>query len=313
MSDSPDEKPSTKDAWEAYQQKLEKWMDPNRWFPRKPKPDPDAVRFVNFNDRMFTTAIDIMLILIVIYPFVLTPLTSLIYQSANPQDLLRAVQQAHSTQELRDILSSDKAAHAMVNLVINYVFQLAVYGFFMVGFWVYAAATPGKWLMRMRVVDAETGLAPTLKQAMLRYLGMFVSPLLAVFVGYYLLSTMEGHLPGTVSILLGFGGLIVLGSLGYIWSVWDKEGQAWHDKLAHTVVVKVKHWRFKASETSEFPDSWFEEEREADLGDQDDELKEVEISGYETADYDEVADSDDRDAHLFTDDGSESDTETHKK
>ena len=27
--------------------------------------------------------------------------------------------------------------------------------------------------------------------------------------------------------------------LGYIWMVWDKESQCWHDKLANDVVVPV--------------------------------------------------------------------------
>jgi uncharacterized RDD family membrane protein YckC len=26
--------------------------------------------------------------------------------------------------------------------------------------------------------------------------------------------------------------------LGYFWAIWDKDNQAWHDKIAGTVVVK---------------------------------------------------------------------------
>ncbi len=31
---------------------------------------------------------------------------------------------------------------------------------------------------------------------------------------------------------------IVLG-LGYLWAIWDKDKQTWHDKIAQTIVVKV--------------------------------------------------------------------------
>jgi uncharacterized RDD family membrane protein YckC len=31
-------------------------------------------------------------------------------------------------------------------------------------------------------------------------------------------------------------GLLI--GLGYFWAIWDKDGQAWHDKIAGTVVIK---------------------------------------------------------------------------
>jgi len=27
--------------------------------------------------------------------------------------------------------------------------------------------------------------------------------------------------------------------LGFLWVIWDKKKQGWHDKIAHTIVVKV--------------------------------------------------------------------------
>jgi uncharacterized RDD family membrane protein YckC len=77
-----------------------------------------------------------------------------------------------------------------------------------IAFWLYRQATPGKMALSMKVVDAKTGNTLTIGQAMGRYLGYFVS-----------------------TIPLG---------IGLIWVAFDPKKQGWHDKLAGTVVVRVK-------------------------------------------------------------------------
>ncbi|MGY0556644.1 MULTISPECIES: RDD family protein [unclassified Lysobacter] len=76
-------------------------------------------------------------------------------------------------------------------------------------FWLYKQATPGKMAVSARVVDAKTGATLTTGQAVIRYLGYFVS-----------------------SIPLG---------LGLFWVAFDPRKQGWHDKLAGTVVVRSTH------------------------------------------------------------------------
>lgn len=71
--------------------------------------------------------------------------------------------------------------------------------------WVYQA-TPGKMLIRARIVDAMTGEKPTGRQMALRYLGYFAS---------------------TLPLFLGF-----------IWVAFDPRKQGWHDKIAGTVVIR---------------------------------------------------------------------------
>ena len=73
-------------------------------------------------------------------------------------------------------------------------------------FWASRQATPGKILMRLRVIDAETGGTPPWPRLVARYFG-------------YILS----------SIPLG---------LGYLWMLWDPRRQCWHDRLARTLVVR---------------------------------------------------------------------------
>ena len=67
--------------------------------------------------------------------------------------------------------------------------------------------TPGKLVMGLRVVDQRNGDIPGFGKMFLREIvGRFLSGLF-------------------------FG-------LGYFWSLFDKNAQAWHDKLAGTVVIK---------------------------------------------------------------------------
>jgi len=73
-------------------------------------------------------------------------------------------------------------------------------------FWTKYLGTPGKMLLRLRVVDATTGKAISTPKAIGRYLGYYVS---------------------AIPLLLGF-----------IWVGIDKKKQGFHDKLAGTVVIR---------------------------------------------------------------------------
>lgn len=73
-------------------------------------------------------------------------------------------------------------------------------------FWVTRQATPGKMVLRLRVVDAETGRTPPWTRLVIRYLGYIISGL-------------------------------PLG-LGYLWMLWDPRHQCWHDRLARPLVVQ---------------------------------------------------------------------------
>lgn len=73
-------------------------------------------------------------------------------------------------------------------------------------FWSAKQATPGKILIRAKIVDADSGLAPTFSKLCIRYIGYLVS-------------------------------MIPLG-LGYFWVAFDPKKQGWHDKLAGTVVIR---------------------------------------------------------------------------
>ncbi len=80
------------------------------------------------------------------------------------------------------------------------------YPLFIILFWVYRQATPGKMAVDLKIVDARSGEKPSIGQCIGRYFAYIPS-------------------------YLFFG-------LGFLWVAFDKRKQGWHDKLAGTLVIK---------------------------------------------------------------------------
>lgn len=89
-----------------------------------------------------------------------------------------------------------------LDFLLSWVFPAAA----VLCFWMYRSATPGKIVMKARIVDAVTGDNPSPGQCLIRYFGYFVS-----------------------TIPLG---------IGLLWVAFDSQKQGWHDKLARTLVIK---------------------------------------------------------------------------
>jgi uncharacterized RDD family membrane protein YckC len=77
-----------------------------------------------------------------------------------------------------------------------------------VAFWIYKSATPGKMITHLRIQDANTGAPPTPRQSIVRYFGYYVS-MLPFFLGFLMVA-------------------------------FDPRKQGLHDKIAGTVVVRVR-------------------------------------------------------------------------
>ncbi|WP_353280566.1 RDD family protein [Wolbachia endosymbiont (group B) of Silvanus unidentatus] len=93
-------------------------------------------------------------------------------------------------------------------LVLNQIVQFIMLFSYVAYMWIRFGATPGKFLLGLRVVNAQTFEKLTLKQATKRFFSFILS---------------------TAPLFLGF-----------IWASFDKRCQAWHDKIANTVVVTNK-------------------------------------------------------------------------
>ena len=97
---------------------------------------------------------------------------------------------------------------ASVDLFMDFLVTSLLPAAYVILFWVFNGATPGKMAISARVVDAVTGEHPSTPRYIARYVG-------------YLLS------------------MLPLG-LGFVWIAFDKRKQGWHDKLSGTVVVRKK-------------------------------------------------------------------------
>ena len=79
---------------------------------------------------------------------------------------------------------------------------------YLVYFWSSTGQTPGKKIMKLKVVKADGGAILTPGEAIVRYIGTIIS------------------------------GIVIL--LGYLWVIWDPKHEAWHDKIAGTKVIKLE-------------------------------------------------------------------------
>jgi uncharacterized RDD family membrane protein YckC len=104
-------------------------------------------------------------------------------------------------------MSTEEALAVLATSLPSMLFQSAVIAIIVIIFWAYRGATPGKMILKMKIVDAKTSGEPSKKQLIIRYLGYFVS-------------------------------LLPL-CLGFVWIFYDKRQQGFHDKLAGTVVIKT--------------------------------------------------------------------------
>ncbi|CAM4243145.1 hypothetical protein F901_02461 [Acinetobacter dispersus] len=87
----------------------------------------------------------------------------------------------------------------------DWIWQIIVAAYY-IFCWVKFAGTPGKRLLRLKVLDEKTGEHVTVGQSIIRYIG---------------------YIPATLVFFIGL-----------IWVAFDSKKQGWHDKMAKTVVVR---------------------------------------------------------------------------
>lgn len=87
------------------------------------------------------------------------------------------------------------------DVLLSYIFPLV----FTIALWMKFGGTPGKRLLKIKVLDEKTGQYLSLGKSLLRYVGYFVS-ILGLFIGF-------------------------------IWVAFDSKKKGWHDHIAGTIVV----------------------------------------------------------------------------
>ncbi|MBF0117407.1 MAG: RDD family protein [Desulfobacterales bacterium] len=134
------------------------------------------IKYVGFWKRLIATVIDTVIMMLITMPILLS-----VYGKA--------------------YFTSKAPIKGAVDFIVSYILPAV----FVIFLWKYKSATPGKMIIKAKIVDADTGGLPTNKQLVIRFFAYLVS-----------------------SIPMG---------LGFIWIAFDKKKQSWHDKMAKTLVI----------------------------------------------------------------------------
>ena len=206
--------PTTTERIEKYIGYVDRLVNP----PKKPPAPEPEIRYGTLGTRIFACTLDMLLSMLLISPF-LDLFKGLVFTGHNVDEINRDLGMARTLTELFAVFSS----HGIwANILINNAAQIIVVSVITYGFWLWKSATPGKLVMRLRIVDATTLLPPSRQQYALRIFGYFVSAV-PLFLGFFAVA-------------------------------WSDKHQGWHDKIAHTVVIQDKwnfsHWRKKEADIS---------------------------------------------------------------
>jgi hypothetical protein len=161
--------------------------------------------FASMNRRLIASVLDMMVILFFIGP-ILNAMNYYIYGGKTPTQILQEFGERYSNVKDGALLLQYLYNEGfIIKYLIAQFIALFIFGIFMVAFWKWKGATPGKMLTRCVIVDASTGAMPTIKQSIIRFLGYIVS---------------------TIPLCIGFLVIPI-----------TKKKQGFHDMLANTVVV----------------------------------------------------------------------------
>ncbi len=175
---------------------------------QKVKKDENGICYVTGLRRYISVLLD-LIIIILFLQFCSQALNQLFINSGDSK-ILSQIAAKYPMVQLS--VEEEIAKNRFIKLIIlNQIVQTIMLFSYVTYMWVRFAATPGKLLLGIRVVNSNTFEKMTLSQAIKRFFSFILS----------------------VAPLF----------LGFIWANFDKRCQTWHDKIAGTVVVTNKSLR----------------------------------------------------------------------
>jgi len=169
---------------------------------------PPPTKYAPYNPRMLASSIDVGLALLIVVP-VVEWLSSLLYAPVNSDAIAGILGGGIDTDNPGPIIKAlwkyTLEQHLLQRMVFDNMMQFIGLGLCILPFWFRYSTTPGKMLFRLQIRDAKTLEPMTREQAMTRYLGYVVSAV-----------------PLT---------------LGFIWPLFNRKKQGFHDLIAGTVVI----------------------------------------------------------------------------
>lgn len=158
--------------------------------------------FATLTKRSYATFIDGLIVGLITLPFSLPEIITQ-FKTTMATSMDYSLQQINGASKTLQTQSPTNLLYTVLSLVGSLIGIL--YSIYFIG---KKGATPGKRLMKIKVVNKETNEPPGMLKAFLREIvGKFASSIFFF--------------------------------LGYFWAIWDKEKQAWHDKIAGTIVIKT--------------------------------------------------------------------------
>ncbi len=173
----------------------------------RPKPlEEKYKKYVGLNMRMIASTIDTLIAAIVLSPFIDFLMSGFFHSRAITMEEV-ADAQSHTGTEVHDLLMLLSDSGKLSELLIGSALEMLALIIASAICWKLWSATPGKMLLRMKIVDADSEQPMTDKQILLRSLG---------------------YIPACVVFFLGI-----------FWISFNKKHQGWHDMIANTAVIKV--------------------------------------------------------------------------
>jgi uncharacterized RDD family membrane protein YckC len=165
--------------------------------------------YAGFHRRMLAATIDSLLLTILAAPLIDMMLASIYGPMPQNVSSLPALIQAQSDPQLMKKLFDETLIKSgyLARWFANLFWQFVMLGAFTGLCWHYWSATPGKMMLRMKIVDADSFQPISNAQIVTR--------------------------------LLGYIGSSVFLFMGFIWISSSKRRQGWHDSWANTVVIIV--------------------------------------------------------------------------
>ncbi|MFL3876380.1 RDD family protein [Wolbachia endosymbiont of Trichogramma kaykai] len=170
---------------------------------QKVKKDDNGICYVTGLRRYLSVLLD--LIIIVLFLQFCGQALNQLFMSSESSKILGQIAAKYQMQVPLSAEETAMQSKLIKLLILNQIVQFIMLFSYVAYMWIRFGATPGKLLLGLRVVSAQTFEKLTLKQAIKRFFSFILS---------------------TVPLFLGF-----------IWANFDKRCQTWHDKIADTVVV----------------------------------------------------------------------------
>lgn len=208
--------------WVAFSKKM---MAPRPLiFLGKPKKKIGEVYYAGFTDRMFAITVDVILLYLLLWPL-FNWISNVTFPGIDQEKVIQQfnlyaegfVNQQVTIQQIgKELWSSSIVSKMLFDCFV----QTIITGLLIIFVWQKYATTPGMKLFCMYIADAETGAKPTLKQSIIRYIGVVLAMIPLTF--------------------------------GMVWILFDKRNQGWQDKLANTVVLqKESQWPWERKKAVE--------------------------------------------------------------